>query len=108
MFDDHVRDVDVVIDPVVRHHHRPFSGPVLRSGAGSWSTRGRADQAKGGRYYGRQRVLRVLSSLTRPLRELSILVDSGQLRLGPVESLRTERPRPRPFGAQRGTGLRAR
>ena len=97
-FEDHVRDVDVVIDPV-GGTTTARSWPVLRSGGILVDIAEEADQAKGGRDD-----VRSVFFVVRPdggqLRELASLVDKGQLR--PVVSTVFELSAlPEAFGAQR-------
>ena len=98
-FEDHVRDVDVVIDPV-GGTTTARSWPVLRSGGILVDIAEEADPAKGGRDD-----VRSVFFVVRPdggqLRELASLVDKGQLR--PVMSTVFELSAlAEAFGAQRG------
>ena len=98
-FEDHVRDVDVVIDPV-GGTTTARSWPVLRSGGILVDIAEEADPAKGGRDD-----VRSVFFVVRPdggqLRELASLVDKGQLR--PVVSTVFELSAlAEAFGAQRG------
>ena len=99
-FEDHVRDVDVVIDPV-GGTTTARSWPVLRSGGILVDIAEEADPAKGGRDD-----VRSVFFVVRPdggqLRELASLVDKGQLR--PVMSTVFELSAlAEAFGAQRGS-----
>jgi len=99
-FEDHVRDVDVVIDPV-GGTTTGRSWPVLRSGGILVDIAEEPDQAKGGRDD-----VRSVYFVVRPdggqLRELAGLVDAGQLR--PVMSTVFELSAlAEAFGAQRGS-----
>jgi NADPH:quinone reductase-like Zn-dependent oxidoreductase len=99
-FEDHVRDVDVVIDPV-GGTTTARSWPVLRSGGILVDIAEEADPAKGGRDD-----VRSVFFVVRPdggqLRELASLVDKGQLR--PVMSAVFELSAlAEAFGAQRGS-----
>jgi NADPH:quinone reductase-like Zn-dependent oxidoreductase len=99
-FEDHVRDVDVVIDPV-GGTTTARSWPVLRSGGILVDIAEEADPAKGGRDD-----VRSVFFVVRPdggqLRELASLVDKGQLR--PVMSTVFElNDLAEAFGAQRGS-----
>jgi NADPH:quinone reductase-like Zn-dependent oxidoreductase len=98
-FEDQVRDVDVVIDPV-GGTTTARSWPVLRSGGILVDIAEEADPAKGGRDD-----VRSVYFVVRPdggqLRELASLVDKGQLR--PVMSTVFELSAlAEAFGAQRG------
>jgi NADPH:quinone reductase-like Zn-dependent oxidoreductase len=98
-FEDQVRDVDVVIDPV-GGTTTARSWPVLRSGGILVDIAEEADPAKGGRDD-----VRSVYFVVRPdggqLRELASLVDKGQLR--PVMSTVFELSAlQEAFGAQRG------
>jgi len=99
-FEDHVRDVDVVIDPV-GGTTTARSWPVLRSGGILVDIAEEADPAKGGRDDVRS-VFFVVGPDGGQLRELASLVDKGQLR--PVMSTIFELSAlAEAFGAQRGS-----
>jgi NADPH:quinone reductase-like Zn-dependent oxidoreductase len=99
-FEDHVRDVDVVVDPV-GGTTTERSWQVLRSGGILVDIAEEPDQAKGGRDDVRS-VFFVVSPDGGQLRELASLVDAGRLR--PVASTVFElKSLAEAFGAQRGS-----
>jgi NADPH:quinone reductase-like Zn-dependent oxidoreductase len=99
-FEDQVRDVDVVIDPV-GGATTGRSWPVLRSGGILVDIAEEPDQAKGGRDDVRS-VFFVVKPDGPQLRELAGLIDTGRLR--PVVSTVFElNDLAAAFGAQRGS-----
>ena len=99
-FEDHVRDVDVVVDPV-GGTTTGRSWAVLRSGGILVDIAEEPDQAKGGRDDVRS-VFFVVTPDGGQLRELAGLIDKGQLR--PVVSTAFELSAlAEAFGAQRGS-----
>ena len=99
-FEDHVRDVDVVIDPV-GGTTTARSWPTLRSGGTLVAIAAEPDPGQGGRGDVRS-VFFVVSPDGGQLRELASLVDAGRLR--PVMSTVFElKSLAEAFGAQRGS-----